>query len=606
MTFQNPGALLWLIPLWGLILALYLLRMRRRDVRVPATFLWPERVEEVRANALFQKLRFNWLMVLQLVAAGLLVMALAKPQTSQSGLTGDVTVFVLDASASMQATDVLPTRFDAAKQQVREAIMQARAGDRLALIQAGAIPKVLFPLGSDPSRQLRALDQASGSDADAGLAESLRLAAALVSGLDGARIVVLSDGGSDKIADFSPGKASLLYRKVGTVAENLAISALGVSDTGRGPQAFVAVQNFGAKSASPALTFRADGKVIDSVRLQVDGGKTWSRTVPVPPEARLIEASLDADDALAADNVAYAIQDPGASLRILLVTRGNLFLERGLALDPRVTLDKASEVPTGERGSGSGAYDIVVFDGVPEVPVRARGVLTLGAAGPGSPVDAVGRAENPRFVDRTATPLLEGVGLDGVFIERMQKVGRKPGAVVVAETNQGPLVVVRNRPEKKQIYVAFSPMDSDFPLRVGFPIFLANALDFLGGESKGNVLAVRPGQPFSVPVPEGQSPKLIGDRGTIDLPVKDGIATVRQIDRVGRYRLTFGSMEKTIVAQLRSERESRIRPTDRLDLQSGEVQAVQAPARFSDFWRPLLLMCLIVLAGEWWLYARRS
>lgn len=606
MSFQNPGALLWLIPLWGVIIALYLLRMRRRDVRVPATFLWPERVEEVRANALFQRLRFNWLMVLQLLAVLVLVLALAKPQTSQTGLTGDVTVFVLDGSASMEATDVAPNRFATAKKQIREAILGARAGDRMALIQAGATPKVLFPLGNDPSRQLRILDAASGSDADVSLGDSLRLASALVSGLDGARIVVLSDGGDDKIADFTAGKAKVLYRKIGASAENLAISALGVSDTGRGPQAFVAVQNFGSRRTSSALTLKADGKVLDSVRFAVEGGKTWARTVAVPAEARLIEASLDRDDALAADNVAYAIQDPGASLRVLLVTRGNLFLERGLALDPRVTLDKATEVPKGEQGTGGGTYDLVVFDGIPEAPVKARGVLTFGAAGPASPVEATGRVEKPRFVDRTASALMDGVDLDSVFVERMQRVTRRPGATVVAEASEGPLVVTRSRPDKKQIYVSFAPMDSDFPLQVGFPIFLANALDFLGGESKGNLLAVRPGQPFTVPVPEGQVAKLVGEDRTVDLPVKGGMTTVRALDRVGRYRLQIGQTEKTVVAQLRSERESRIRPADSLDLQAGSVQAVRSPERFTDFWRPLLLICLLVLAGEWWLYARRS
>ena len=31
-----------------------------------------------------------------------------------------------------------------------------------------------------------------------------------------------------------------------------------------------------------------------------------------------------------------------------------------------------------------------------------------------------------------------------------------------------------------------------------------------------------------------------------------------------------------------------------------------APLRFADFWRPFALICLLVLAGEWWLFARKS
>ncbi|RYG19780.1 hypothetical protein EON82_21025, partial [bacterium] len=81
MSFGNPSALWWLLPLAGIIVALYLLRMRRRELRVPATFLWPARTDEVRANALFQRLRPSWLLFLQLLALLLAVLCLARPQT---------------------------------------------------------------------------------------------------------------------------------------------------------------------------------------------------------------------------------------------------------------------------------------------------------------------------------------------------------------------------------------------------------------------------------------------------------------------------------------------------------------------------------------------
>src|SRR5437660_901154 len=113
---------MWLIPLGGAIIVLYLLRMRRRDLRVPASFLWPERTDEVRANALIPRLRFSWLLVLQLLALALVVFAVAKPQTKQQGLAGEVTVLVVDASASMGATDINPTRFDEARRLVVGAI----------------------------------------------------------------------------------------------------------------------------------------------------------------------------------------------------------------------------------------------------------------------------------------------------------------------------------------------------------------------------------------------------------------------------------------------------------------------------------------------------
>jgi Ca-activated chloride channel homolog len=83
MNLVSPWSLLWALPLMGIVVALYLMRMRRRDVVVPASFLWPPRTDEVRANAPFQRLRFSWLLLLQLLALALLVLALVWPARSR-------------------------------------------------------------------------------------------------------------------------------------------------------------------------------------------------------------------------------------------------------------------------------------------------------------------------------------------------------------------------------------------------------------------------------------------------------------------------------------------------------------------------------------------
>jgi Ca-activated chloride channel family protein len=50
MQFQSLGALLWFLPVAGFIILLYLLKVRRREVRVPAKFLFPAITTDVRAN----------------------------------------------------------------------------------------------------------------------------------------------------------------------------------------------------------------------------------------------------------------------------------------------------------------------------------------------------------------------------------------------------------------------------------------------------------------------------------------------------------------------------------------------------------------------------
>jgi hypothetical protein len=81
---------------------------------------------------------------------------------------------------------------------------------------------------------------------------------------------------------------------------------------------------------------------------------------------------------------------------------------------------------------------------------------------------------------------------------------------------------------------------------------------------------------------------------------------VRSARRVGKHELTVDGKTKPVYVSLRSDRESNIEPAKDISLGGGKVKPQRAPVRFADFWRPLALLALLVLGGEWWLYARRS
>lgn len=608
MSFAVPSLLMWLVPLMGAIVALYLLKMRRKDFVVPATFLWPSMTFEVRANSLFQRLRLSLLLFLQLLAVALLVLALSRPQVRQRGLSGDLTVLVLDTSASMSAREGNGTRFDRGIAACRKLIDAVGAGDRLSLVEAGPNPRVVFPISSDPGKMRQALQSVRATDADCDVGEALRLAASIAAKHRGARIVLVSDGVFPEVHDFSPGNAKLEFVPIGGQGENVGITALSASPSSEGLLVFCGLRNYGKKPVALTVDLIADGKLFNSKKLQLDGGGTFGETFAAPPKASVLEAKINPEDALVSDNRAFALADPGASVRALLVGKGDLFLERALVLDPRVTLDRASVLPR-EAASGEPLYDVVVFDGVPEAPTTARGVLVFGTAGPQSPVRAVGVQQNPRVrSQRGDHPVMAAVDMLNTYIDRAERVEAKPTGQVLATGSSGPLIVVSDGPPRR-LYVAFEPMNSDFPLQVAFPIFIANALDYLAPrEASGSALLMPPGRSFTVPATSGQGELELRGPGGIaaKLASTGGVWVVRDAVRTGEYTMTVGGKERVLLVGPPPETESAIAPRNRVLAGGQSIAGSDSVLRLADYWRWLAMLGLLVLGCEWWLFARRS
>src|SRR6185503_19855735 len=133
MSFLSPLALLGLLFV-PVVLAMYLLKLRRDRQVVPSTLLWQKLLTDIEANAPWQKLRRTLLLLLQLLLVALLAVLAARPFLERpAGLAGDVVV-VLDTSSSMGAADVPPDRLTEAKRQVFEALKELPADGTVSVI----------------------------------------------------------------------------------------------------------------------------------------------------------------------------------------------------------------------------------------------------------------------------------------------------------------------------------------------------------------------------------------------------------------------------------------------------------------------------------------
>src|SRR5438309_4864880 len=116
MSFLAPTAF-WFVLSIPVIVVFYLLKRRRVIRVVPSTLLWQKFLAETQASAPFQKLRHNWLLILQLLLLVLVILALARPYFASQTRNSHLRVLILDASASMQSTDEIPSRFEKARRE---------------------------------------------------------------------------------------------------------------------------------------------------------------------------------------------------------------------------------------------------------------------------------------------------------------------------------------------------------------------------------------------------------------------------------------------------------------------------------------------------------
>ena len=602
MGFLAPSALffgLLAIP----VLALYLLRVRGRERRVSSTFLWRHVVHDIEANTLWQRLRPSLLLLLQLLSLAALVLALAGPYFLRaSGIEGDL-VLVLDASASMQASDVSPSRFGQAQQEALRLIDQLPQSNLATVIWMGEVPEVLVAQSQDKSRVRRAIAEARPTAGDADLDSALSLAASVVRGEQPARVVVLSDGKVSNLQSLGPLPYDLQYEPVGASHGNLAIAAFSIRRTETGTEGLARVANYGPDTRAVSLHLYAGGLLYDVRELEVVAGGDRTVRWSSLPETTVLEARLVPGDAFTLDDRAWAAGGPGNEARVLLISTGNRFLEKALSLQPGLQVSNAlPEVFSSEQD-----FDLWVFDGFlpPVFPKGAALVLDP----PAGSAPWVSAAPVPvQGIQPSGDDILRYVDLSNLHIREAVPLHAPPEARVLLDSDQGPLLAAWEEPGRRIVAFAFDLHDSDLALQPAFPILTQDLTRWLlPGISEG--LVVRPGATIEVPLPSESITAWVetpsGQRIKVAPPFPAAPFTVEE---VGPYRVirqtVDGEKVSYFIANLFDPEESTIGPGELplLEIQKKPItESERVPWELATW---LVLAVLVILGVEWYVYSR--
>jgi Ca-activated chloride channel family protein len=595
------------------VIVMYFLKRKRRKVRVPSTYLWLKSVEDMRVNAPFQRLRTSLLLFLQLLLIAVATLALARPLFHEPAGTGKKLVILIDRSASMAMTDVKPSRMDSAKESARAAIGALADGDEAMIIAFSSQAEVVSPFTTDRAAAARALEPIRPASTATSIREAFQMAVAAARQRPGSEILVLSDGNFDAVAAH-PDDVQVRYVPIGGEPVNAAITGLDV----RRPDApgdpwtvFAYVDHYSKAAREITLELYVNAKLreVKPVALEPERGRAAIfETHGDPPE--FVEVRIGTEDHLSLDDRAWHVVSADRK-RALVVTLGNFFLEQAVAQYPRLVVERAQ--PGAVSAADAAGYDVGIFDGHAPPGLGQGRYLFVNCLPDWEGFRDEGAIQAPMAVDWDRQhPVTRLIEFSHLAARSARKVAAPAYVKTLVESAQGAMISAWIKAESRAVAVNFDVLQSDWPLRLSFPLFVGNAIEWLTREGSGEWQAHRmPGDPLRFRLPEGLSKAEVmtprGDRHSVVLEPGAEEVVFTRTDEVGIYVVKFeGGTERLYAVNLMNPQESsgRVIPELRFGDETVKGQAAPPPPP-KEYWHWLAWLALALLCLEWMVFHRR-
>lgn len=655
-SFLNPwfAALAAAIAVPALLI-LYFLKLRRRELPVSSTILWRKAILDLQVNSPFQKLRRNLLLLLQLLILAFLCLALARPVANVTAGATHLTVILLDRSGSMNAVEDFGgkriSRLDEAKRKAKELVDSMKKTDSATVIAFDDSAEVVQTFTSDQMALKNAIDSVKPTDRRSRLKLAYQLAEAqtayhpeqlrAVGEMPG--IFVYSDGRISDVKDLSV-RGDVKFIQIGhDDTPNIAIVSLNATRNYERPtqvQVFAQLANYGPDPVTTDVQISAGGHIVKTITDLTLAPARWSD--PDFPEDKkdkklvvrdAVDANLDLSeatvikveqtkpDALAADDSAYVVVPPPKSLSVALVTEGNYYLEKVLAV---MNLEKPAVMsPTDYESKKPQDFDVIIFDRyTPKFMPPSGNFIWFGAVPPNTKLKAVKEGDHYATIKGAMAldwnrdhPILRGEQLGKLYAEESLKLEMPPEAETLVQGFKGPMVVLYREGQSTHLVITFDVLPSTWPLQYSWPVFMRQALQYM---ALGTDMDVRKSlQPGATPRisrtdiqktdPQMKEFKLTGPAGTRTIKIPPaGEVALPALERVGLYETQppIQQYEK-IAVNLLDANESNLLPAK--DLPGGTLvaQAGTGKTRRELWWWIVACLALPLLLIEWWVYTRR-
>lgn len=586
MIFESlwPLAFLLAVPV---VIILYLLVPKGKDMKISSNLLWEKLFKNQQSKTFLEKFIHNLLMYLQIVIILLLVLSLMSPYFNRQGNGSGNVIFVLDTSGSMQHKN------SGGKMRLEEAVdeiktyMDASFGTFSLVTNDGTGSSLLSVNSSDKAGILKALRQLKCSDTQGNLSEAVSTVQTLCgdeSKTKAADIILFTDGNGAKSAREFTDILSAEVRVMGEKTDNVANTFLSFAEDENGYAAAAGLVNYSDSAASLEIGLYEKDKLVDmrTFSLKPDESSTCLfKNLKAGEEwhTEISEISFEngAEDSLSEDNRAYALPESATAVNACLVGEGNTYIEKAYQAVTGQVLVKAREESDLDKQDDA----VLIYDAdsaAKQNETISRMVFC----------DKTGAAETKKNISLAAsdTELTAGISKFGIGVNETSIFNLPKWATGFLWSGEDCAAYYGEHDGIKEVVLGFDIRESDFALQPEFPVFMANALGFLGDSSLLAENVYEAGEKVMF------HPQADVDVNTISADTK----------KAGIYEVKAAGKKESYVVRFASASQSDGRLTAESFGKTGSFRGQLVRKQLRNM---LLILVLILLALEWVLYVRQ-
>ena len=469
---------LFFILLVPVIIIMYMMKQKAKEQKVASLYLWREMVKNDRANTPWEKLKKNWLMILQIITLLVLIAALTSPYFLSGLVSSGKACVVIDTSASMGFMyDENQTRFDKAKDEAVSYVKKLRNGTEISLITSDRNSILLSSKTQNKNDIIEQIKNLELSNYSGDANEGVQMAKSLAMDSKGLQTLIITDSTVDVE------NLDAIVVDVFSEMDNVSIDYVSHGFKDNQLDVLVKVTNYCKTPVKRDVSIYQGENLVATKEVEIE--ESSSSVVyfeDINLEDNVFFAQVSGKDACDSDNICYDVLSEEKESTVLLMTKRNMYLENALKIIPGISVIKSEDINSFDDFAAQG-FDLYVFDGmVPNKLPETGNIIVIGCeCDEIAPIDDIlddGCIVNG--LDSKVTKYLDGLSFAvsksytynvpdyaTPFLEAQGNDKEKAHDIAFIGENQGRTFAM----------LGFDIHNSDFPLYMEFPLLMYNLVN---------------------------------------------------------------------------------------------------------------------------------